>query len=443
MKSVSTEIFLTDLFKLLNGEGIDYCVLRNYETLPKEIRGTDIDLLVSPAHKVRFWELTKKAAEQNAFQLLQVYEKSFHINHYKFYNQLSGEVIRLDVMDKVGALCFEFFSAHEILNEKQFNGALFTPKLEHEVSTVLLQNWFSLRGKLKTKYYESIRLLSNVEKQNFYEILDNKVGTTYSKLLPDKLLSDLDGINSFLKKSRGKVMLSYYLRNPFETFVNSIYLLKITIKRLLFPPGLFVVLAGPDGSGKSTIINKVAALLDKVYPSISIEHLHPKLLPRLQDIKKKIISQKVEGFKNSEWEMRNQKKSFLKSLITVTYYTLNYILGYFLIIFPKLVKGELVLYDRYCYDFLIDPKSKGIMLPEFIVKIFLFFIPKPNKGIFLYVDPSKLINRKNEIPIEEVEVQIKRFRALVHNDSRFFEVDNSGEIETTVLWVSKKIIEAR
>lgn len=433
-------MFLADYFSRLNSDSVDYCVLRNYETLPKAIPGTDIDLLVSPTDKERLLEITEKVAEENSFQLFQVYEKSFHISHLKLYNPISGEVVRLDVMDKIGALCFEFFTAHEIIKEKRFNGTLFIPKFEYEVITVLLQNWFSLRGKLKPKYFVSLKMLSNVENQNFYKMLDDKVGSIYSKLLSDKLLSDLDGFNAFLKKSRGKAMLNYSLRNPFKTFANSIYLLRITIKRLLFPPGLFVVFVGPDGSGKSTIINKVATLLDKVYPSISIEHLHPKLLPRLQDIKKKIIIQKAEELKNSEWELRNQKKSFLKSLITVTYYTLNYILGYFFIILPKLVKGELVLYDRYCYDFLIDPKSKGIMLHELIVKMFLFLIPKPNKGIFLYVEPSRLINRKNEIPIEEVEVQIKRFRELVHNDSRFIEVDNSGEIEKTVLCVSKKII---
>jgi len=39
--------FLRELFKTLNNRQVKYCVLRNYETLPYSLDGSDLDILVT------------------------------------------------------------------------------------------------------------------------------------------------------------------------------------------------------------------------------------------------------------------------------------------------------------------------------------------------------------------------------------------------------------
>ena len=43
----NNDTFLVTFFNNLNKNNINYCVLRNYETLPNNLNGSDLDILIS------------------------------------------------------------------------------------------------------------------------------------------------------------------------------------------------------------------------------------------------------------------------------------------------------------------------------------------------------------------------------------------------------------
>ena len=49
--SSGESFFLKFLFCELNSSQLGYCVLRNYETLPDSLNGSDLDLLVLPSER--------------------------------------------------------------------------------------------------------------------------------------------------------------------------------------------------------------------------------------------------------------------------------------------------------------------------------------------------------------------------------------------------------
>ena len=57
---------------------------------------------------------------------------------------------------------------------------------------------------------------------------------------------------------------------------------EISFYRLLKHPGFTIAFIGTDGSGKSTIINKISPILNQAFhKSIFYEHMRPNKLPSL------------------------------------------------------------------------------------------------------------------------------------------------------------------
>ena len=54
--------FLNDLFNTINEMNITYCVLRNYDTLPYDTNGSDIDIFIDPNDFDNFHKIIKEVA---------------------------------------------------------------------------------------------------------------------------------------------------------------------------------------------------------------------------------------------------------------------------------------------------------------------------------------------------------------------------------------------
>ena len=95
--------------------------------------------------------------------------------------------------------------------------------------------------------------------------------------------------------------------------------------------------------------------------------------------------------------------SKLSSFFRYIYYVFDYILGYFFICRRILTKEGFIIYDRYYYDYLIQPPYRSyINLPYLIKKFFSIFIPKPDLIIYFKSDPKTLFERKQEETLEEL-----------------------------------------
>jgi hypothetical protein len=204
-------------------------------------------------------------------------------------------------------------------------------------------------------------------------------------------------------------------------------------------PGYTIVFLGIDGSGKTTIINRVTPLLEAVYPDrVYYEHLRPNWIPTLAKLfgKKKVLD---EADANPHIK---KQSGLLGSILRFGYYFLDYTFGYYFKIFPKKVFHSCVwIFDRYYYEYLIDPLRTRISLPTWVFKAGMLLIPKPDLIICLGATPKIIHSRKPEINIEEITRQMKELSEFCKVHKKAVWVDTSCRIEHSVDKIMRVIFE--
>lgn len=203
-----------------------------------------------------------------------------------------------------------------------------------------------------------------------------------------------------------KYWMSYYrsIKYKLKKFSNIVYRL---INRYKEKPSLVISFLGPDGSGKTTIID---FLLNNLHFRNSYYY---HLKPIVQKSKTKVII--VDPHKSPVY---SKPKSYLK----VCYFFLQYNIGWIFNILPKKLSSSLVIFDRYYDDMLVDNKRYRYGGSINIAKIVRTLIPKVDIYFILTSDAKIIYERKQEVPFEELERQIDSYRSL--NDGiRYLNID--------------------
>jgi len=191
-----------------------------------------------------------------------------------------------------------------------------------------------------------------------------------------------------------------------------------------------ITFSGVDGAGKSTIIKIIKSKLERKGYDIIQLRSRPQIFP--------ILSSFSYGKKNAEdratksMPRTGNNISTISSLLRLMYYFLDYLIGQIYISFKYRKSSTIIIYDRYFYDYIVDPKRSNICLPESIIKPLYKFIFKPNLNIFLYAPAIDILKRKRELDEVTINYLTCKYKNL------FIELDkNSREnyvaIENTLL----------
>jgi thymidylate kinase len=138
----------------------------------------------------------------------------------------------------------------------------------------------------------------------------------------------------------------------------------------------------------------------------------------------------------------HDKKPYSKSLSLIKFliFNLDYILGYWLKVKKQIGQGKLVVFDRYYYDYYIDRYRYRLNITDEWLEMFQWMIPKPDITFVLTGTPEIIYKRKRELPIVEIEEQIKRLELYAPNfeNSKMICVD--GNIDEIVEQVCREIL---
>lgn len=131
-----------------------------------------------------------------------------------------------------------------------------------------------------------------------------------------------------------------------------------------------ISISGIDGAGKTTVCNNLNALSKKVGISSKVVHFyHVSILYKLLDGK--------VGFSNKTTGT-HKNKSFVWALLT---FVDSYIQYFY---FVNKYRGQLVIFDRYFYDYLVSFKYRNVPNSGFFEKLII----KPDKAYVLLQDPD-------------------------------------------------------
>lgn len=204
-----------------------------------------------------------------------------------------------------------------------------------------------------------------------------------------------------------------------------------------------IAVEAPDGAGKTTFIDALVTEIARYFvsdPSKSaIRHFRPLLLPNLGAAGEKIGVMKQD--KNFTEPHRAKPANFISSFIRMTYYWLDYFIGMPLILRKDAQFDKITIFDRYIYDFLVDPFRTRIKLPYWIRLFFVKMVKQP-KIVFVLDAPVDVIYaRKQELSMIEIKRQLLEYSKLKGLGHRVYILDATASPQAMAKEALKVIVE--
>jgi thymidylate kinase len=165
------------------------------------------------------------------------------------------------------------------------------------------------------------------------------------------------------------------------------------------PTGLWVAVLGPDGSGKSTVLEQLEKALALGFRRTARFHLRPRWLRGTSAAE--AVNTDPHG---------QAPRGVLASTAKLLFFWADYAIGYWLRVRPLLVRSTLVLFDRYYPDLLIDPRRFRYKGPRWLARLVGALIPMPDLLIILDAPAEVLRARKQEVSAEETARQVEAYR---------------------------------
>lgn len=197
---------------------------------------------------------------------------------------------------------------------------------------------------------------------------------------------------------------------------------------------MIIAVEGPDGCGKSTFIEILCKRLSSLNGITNIKfqvyHFRPNFFPNLGKIGSKTRIMKEDT--NFSDPHRGRPVGKISSLIRMFYYWIDYLIGVPILLYKSNKSNTAIIFDRYIYDFLIDPHRSRIYLPNKVRKVFSSLVIQPHIVFVLVADPETIYMRKQELTITEISRQLEEFIELSMTNERFILIDASKSQEEMV-----------
>lgn len=415
--------FLQSVFVFLN-KNTNYAVLRNYEGLPDKNNGRDIDIIINKND----FDTKKKALcdiiISNNYYITLLYrsEKMCAI----MCANSCGDVIHFDFLFETSLYGIVFITSDDILKDRVFNGALYHASLEY----VFLDKYIYLKS-LNCDYpikYEHIR--REVEERGYIDSIIKKI-TCYNTF------KELDSKSTICMNSN---MLLYNLqKRPLSQIKQIISNLYYNIRNRINLVGLSIAFTGADGVGKTTVIDNIIQILSQT-TRVQLYHHRPTIMSNMGEVAHNVGLKKSVD-RDYDKPHRANRKSVINSLLRLIYYSADYILGHVFKIRKQLFKREIVIFDRYYNDVIVDSRRSAIFLPvKFLYNWGRIFIPKMKYNFLITADPDVILSRKQELDRGGIE-KINSNMEYLSNKKGYYLIKNNGTAQECVSKILTTIFE--
>ena len=188
---------------------------------------------------------------------------------------------------------------------------------------------------------------------------------------------------------------------------------------------LRIVILGPDGAGKSSVIRGAIGALHSSGHCVKMRHLKPRLV-NLRPGEVVTIVVNPHG---------KPPRSALTSLAKIVVWLME---EWYATLFQE-TRETLLICDRYYHDLLIDPKRYRYGGPLWAAKLIGMLMPRPKLWILLDAPAEVLQARKQEVPLEETSRQRDAYLAFVRGRRKFVIVDAAQSLDRVVTEVERAI----
>jgi thymidylate kinase len=363
--------------------------------------GSDLDLLIRKPDEKSILDWIKKYP---GVSKLHCTRRSFMTTIQLFF--ADNSFLSIDLLTAFHRKSLEYIDAGEMLDHavEEQGIKVLPPAYDYLYIYLFYQLNFEAVPDKYARYFKHIDLRTE---SDMLMLLCRKAGIRATRLAGTFALPATNRQQSirFLRRKRAN-SLSLRLARGLRYAVDS-------LRDLVRAKGIMLTFSGVDGAGKTTILGEVRDLLEKKYRRKVVVLRHrPSLLPILSAWK----HGKAEAEKKCIESLPRQgtNGSFVSSLLRFGYYYTDFLLGQLLIYGKYMLRGYVVLYDRYYFDFIVDGRRSNILLPSVFIRELYRFVYKPQLNVFLYAAPDVILRRKKELSATDITQLTDRYQRLFH-----------------------------
>ena len=431
------------LFSRLASDDISYVVLRNYEGLPNSV-GHDLDLLLDEGDLARYRSLLRMTAEDCGWKIVRVESRYGYWKCYLYRpDSTERSFLQIDAFYPQHYRGMPWFSSVEVLADRVAYGEFYIPAPGHEAADLLLKELLG-SGRVKEAYGARIADLVQVDSKRFISVVSAAFGEeTAIALLIACEQQRWTELEQQAHRLRMRLALRAWVTQPWDQFVRTLRFIWGHIAKYLQPSGFFICFIGPDGSGKTSVSEELCAALDwTLFQRVHYVHWRFGIFPELKVFKQVAARLMGRSRKNSGGDRQNgmpdRPHGLARAVGYLLYYTLDYVLGHFVVARAR-GKGELVILDRYFYDYMIQWTLCSI--PQWLPMFLLRFIPTPDVVVFLSNNAEAVYERKQDIPLQEIARQLGICQALTEQLPNACRIEADADLPEVVRRVIEVMME--
>jgi thymidylate kinase len=418
--------------------------LRNYEELPGKV-GNDLDIWVAEDQQQQFQGIVKKISEELGWKFVAFLPRpSFKGEGDYFFLRDNKDlnIIHLDCWTKLTWRGIEYVDSSEFYKNLLYHErGFYSPKKGLEAAIMLIKNLVYHR-KVQEKYKDQIAAYANDDPKSFFDVLKSPLGIENATYLlnaaRDKQWESLENKSPSFRMSLLKRLIA---RNPLSQIKAWIFYSFWQFHKFILPGyGIFVILIGPDGSGKSTTSNHlINGEIKKLFQKKSYFHGHFSYLPELKKIALIFSdSRKKLTVESQVPDLQLKPFGVFRAMLYPLYYGIDYFLGHFFI-WKEKARGGLIVFDRYFYDYMLQKPYENC--PRWLINIVAKIIPKPDILIYLKNNPETIYIRKPELPVEEIARQSKICDEIIKRSRNGFVIETSLSQDEVVKRIQRIIVD--
>ncbi|MGI9072212.1 MAG: hypothetical protein ACR2JB_13075 [Bryobacteraceae bacterium] len=388
---------------------------------------SDLDMAVHPGD-IRALPLVFSALRKEGYTPVQVF--NYLVGAYYFvFTWFEGCVVNsvaVDIIVKQRRGGLTAPSVASIISGRRRHGIFWTPGPESEFVYLLAKKTWKRTAPPK----QASRLKALIEQlgRPAAERLASQVflGTKNVRVIE---ACANGSVHTMLASTYAQTWKTSVVRNPFRAAAYVLSEGMRCFRRWRQPTGLFVVIMGPDGAGKSTLIQQLVQVLDRTFRRVRVFHWRPSLLWRRSGTGD--ITQPHSRPRHSAWF----------SVARLCAHVLDYWVGYCIVILPLLARSGLVVFDRYFDDVLIDPQRYRYGGPFWVAGFLRRLVPRPDLVLILDAPEEVVLSRKQEVAPDELRRQRKMYLGHGNGTTETRVINAAGSVSHVTSEAARAIIE--